>query len=95
MFDGMRVRSSVYKKGTPSTDVDLEVGDEQAYVKYTVGFSPDNGHVWAVATSFTRKIEMESWEFPWHQACETHLNKFIPEIKPPVANSLILIIQKE
>jgi hypothetical protein len=92
MFDGMTTTSFVYKGREPDTDIDLEVGDDQAYVKYTVGFSPANGHVWAVATSFIRKPNLEPWEFPWHQEGETHLNEFDPAPRQPVSESITIFV---
>ena len=96
MFDGLSVSSFAPKDWAPDTDVDLKVGDEHSYVKYSVGFSPETGKVWAVATSYVRKANAESWEFPWHQKGQTHLNHWFADVnKYAVSDSIIIILNKD
>ena len=96
MFDGLEVSSFAPKDWAPDTDVDLKVGDEQSYVKYSVGFSPETGKVWAVATSYIRIADAEPWAFPWHQKGQTHLNHwFANENKSPAPETIVIILNKD
>jgi len=93
MFEDMNVMVGLdYKEPAPDTDVILQVGDDESYVKYSVIFSPQNGNVSAVVVSAIRKPNVESWEFPWHQNSQTHINKWDSEPRRPVSNELIIII---
>lgn len=76
MFEGISSVVLNRKNMAPDTDVDLNVGDDESYVKYSVAFAPESGNVSAVATSFIRKPNLEPWQFPWHQECQTHINKW-------------------
>lgn len=93
MFNDMSTSSFVAKDWAPDTDIDLVVGDEDSYVKYSVGFSPETGKVWAVATSYVRKVNPENWDFPWHQKGQTHLlHRFANDLKYTVSDSVTIIL---